>query len=652
MRRLAILAVLLVAGTLHADEPDQPDETDDGTLVPHAATARLTGRVVHIDARFAFAVDGPLPRGTVEQIALPHGAVITGATVQANGHTQRLRLATMAAVDRSFETIYERSGHGSARRWAVRVDAASDRATVEIAAAREARVELELTIEVPACFANDARGIVLPPRWRRAINAAGAVSQAEPCAQAMEQLTDDSQWLAFPATELARRTGGEQRIGIQASRLPLASKHLARVEIALAKQLTDIPPDLHTVLVVDHSRSMTTGELDAQRAVVAAYLRAAPQGRVQVVSYARDTRLLLPGWMPAARAGSRIERELRSLAPRNGSDVGRAIATAATILAQAQGTRRLILFTDDHVSRRTLEDLATFPDLLSAGTLVHVVALEPAATRVARSDHARLAWLAQATQGMAVTAGFGDEGGIDALSLVRPISLDHLAITSKGPAVSWDVLSEGDGQCVEGNEDFHEGTSCGWLAQGEATAADVVVEGFLWGRKFSRTVTPDRRDARPLARLLSTLSDLPTELVSQIERAAVAVNNSWALFATWGASGGYGDLDGCCGIGSSSFDSSRHGFGGRGSSGVTFSHNLDALLRAQLAAAVRACKPRGAIHVTVELTKEEIVEVAVAVRDAADVTLDTCIAEGIWDTSLVLPDPPGHATVRVEFPPH
>jgi hypothetical protein len=387
---------------------------------------------------------------------------------------------------------------------------------------------------------------------------------------------------------------------------------------------------------------VTPDELETQRAVIAAYLRAAPRSRVQLVGYARDARTLLPGWTLASQAGPRVDRELRALAPRNGSNLDRGLAAAATLLNDVRGTRRVLLLTDDRLANRITQEVGSLAPALPPNILVHVVSLHGFGDRVTRSTGHVLEPLALATTGAAFAADLDDHGAIDVLQLVRPISFDNIAIA--GP--EWTPLQS----VVECSDTLTEGASCTWLAQGTSTSKPIVVEGWLWGTKITRELAPDLREARSLARRLVTWNELPGKLLAGVQAAAEAVNETWSLLATWGPRGGYGDLEswGTIGIGSMSTHSS-HPIGS-GTFGPPVRMPVDELV-AQLGPVVRACKPAGKVSLVVELTLEEIVDLSLVFADERDRALADCISDGLWDATLVLAAPPRHHTFTVDIAP-
>jgi hypothetical protein len=345
---------------------------------------------------------------------------------------------------------------------------------------------------------------------------------------------------------------------------------------------------------------------------------------VQLIGYARTARALLPEWTAADRAAHRVATELRALAPRNGSNLDAGLREAAAWLAREGGTHRVILFTDERLSDRTVANIATLATLLPRDTLVHVVGLSQG--ELERDDKEDLAQLAIATGGMFVRGGKLDSGVADATELVRPLALDHVSIH----AADWSVEEVRGPQC---GERILAGTSCQWWGRGPAGAGAIVVEGQLWGTNVHRVLAPSSSRGVAVARELSVAKDIDDDKLRQdVERAALAVNSAWSLLATWGGSGHYPELEGFGTIGFGACGCSSSDPGGFGSGSAGRAWPLD--LSAQLAPVVAACHPgEQHVDVEVELTREEIVDVTVTGGTEA---LRACVSEGVWNITLSL----------------
>ncbi len=638
MLRVAVVAVLAATPALA-----WADEDNDA---PTSVQATLVGTNVRMQATFAFDVQGPFVALDLHTFAIPSTAVVTSGAAIVGGKRHRLRLEPAESVERAFDALTLKPGSNDDRAWALAIDAGSSAVSVDVLAPYEAHVVLELTLDAPTCFYKDARYVELPSRWWQRLPAARRASHASDAelSEACGKVGDDgdTQWLGFASRHLVEQPAGERRIGTIAGRLSLDTTSFARVEIDLARELGDVPADLHTVIVVDHSRSMSADELEAQRAIVAAYVRAAPTSRVQVIGYTRRAEPLLPSWMVASHAAPRLDRAIRALPPRNGSNIDAALTEAATWLARVPGTRRIVLFSDERLADRLAEEPAALRALLPADTLVHVVHPASHGFGIERADDSMLAPLAAATNGIATFAATDDDGNIDATMLLRPVSLDHIAIGSSG----W--------QTVDAFVDAHacetrlvEGQTCTWWGEGAGAAGPVMLTGLLWNTPVARVLRPDPSQARTLARMLSVIQVFDADLQRQIDRVAFAVNSVWSLFAQWGGSGGYEEIGGFGTLRRGGFGGSTHDTGigrpgpGRGS--------ITSELQGQLRSVVHRCRPGDArVTLDVETTLEEIVTLAVEVTPA-DGRVHDCIEEAVWDTTLRIANAPAHARSLVAF---
>jgi hypothetical protein len=637
MRRLVVLA-LLVTGTAHADD-------DDATDRPSVVRVRLDGQTAQFTARYAFDVAGPdfgLPGGT---IALPSRGVVVGAIVTVGGVAHRLALDPADHTAKVFDDLSTAAG-GPHREWAAKVtqEVSGGSVTVDVAAPHAAHLFVELEMTAPTCFFEDARYVAVPEPWRFALppelvrHLTG--DKIPPCGDAAE-----GEWLKVPTAEVSSRPFGAERIGTHAGRLDLAAEHIARVEVALAKTISQVPPDLATVFVVDASRSVTGGQLQAQQAIVESYVRHAPRSRVQIIAYARKARALLPSWSIASQAATRITRELAQLPGDNGSNIDAGIAEAAAWLSRIEGTHRIVVFSDERLPDRLIElDSATLKSTLPDGTLVHAVALDATKGSIERDDNITFGALAKATEGIGVFGRVDGEDQADALQLVRPIAFEQVKVRALG----WTSIQPDSGHaCADENGTLAEGSSCMWWGHGIAAVGPIELDGLLWNHRVERVLRPDPAQGRAVARELSVIaSGLGEALELEIKRAAFAVNDVWSLLGTWGGSDGYGDVDkiglGGWGRGCACGGSGDIGIG-VGSFG-TLGRKLD--LKAQLERGIARCKPGNAhIEIDLEMTVNEIVDVHVT----ADPALHDCIVEAVWDTSVVIPDAQNHSYAHTVF---
>ena len=615
--RPLVLALLVVAAPTHAEDTPRPARVQ----------ARLAGTTAVLTVRFEIRLAAHhFPAGSL-QVPLPHHAVVTGATVIAEGVAHPLALVPHAQADQEIENV--RTGKGAAPAWAALVSQVGSQPQVDIFAPHAGRAIVEVELEAPTCFYRDARFVGVPEAWSRD---RGAPGLAAACGEA-------EAWLRFGGYELSKKPDGDARIVTQVDRLHVAGADFARLELDAARALGDVPADLHTAFVIDGSRSLDPDQRVAQRAIIASYLEHAPGTQAQVIAYARTARALAPAWSTSEVLAGRLARELAAVHPRNGSNVDAGLAEAGVWLSRTAGTRRVVVFSDERLADR-FEAMtpAALARLVPPGTLIHVVALTSTG-ELARDDDAKLAPVAAATGGILVRGGLGEQA-VDATQLVRPIAIDHVSVRSRDwKRMNMDGYVPCDGRVAEG-------TTCTWWGEGSAASTGVEIEGRVWNKPLDRVVTPDPARGRAVARELSAIGDLDEKLLAQVDREAYAVNSVWSLVARWGGTRGYqndeeeigGLMGNICGCDMVDDVGMTVGNG-------SVAPPLD--VKPQLASAIAACHP-GSAHVdlAIELTGEEIVDVTV---DGATGALRDCLTEAVWNTELRLDTPPAHAVTHVIF---
>jgi hypothetical protein len=589
--RILALAVVLAAAPAAADDAVPVQVT--ATL--HATTARFS---IHLAAQTAAA----FPAASLS-IALPARGLVTAATVTVAGTAHPLALTTADAASDAFYAL----GTGTRDRWAALVAGSAGSVSIDVEAPERRTLAIDLTVDAPTCFDHDHRYAEVPSTWKARI---ATVRAPEAC-----ELQGPAVAFASPPPE---------HLGTIAGRLALSTDHMARVELDLARELTDLPADLHTAIVIDASRSLTPLERDEQRAIVASYLHDVPHTSVQLVGYSRACAPMLADWTPSDSAAATIDRALRRLRPANGSNLDAGLAEAGAWLARTTGTRRVIVFTDERLSRRlqTIDpgDLVSY---VPAGTLVHVIALTDITGALQRDDTIHFGPLATATGGIGVRGATA--ASIDATLLARPISLDDVAVTGEG----WTGLDLGTG-CAGS---LPAGTSCTWWARGDASSGPVTLTGSLWNQHVTLVVRPDATHALSVARELVAIGVPDAALQAEIERAALAVDDAWSLLAQWGGHGGYpspDELGTLSGIG-----------GGHSADTIVDTIGVATVvpqvdLRSQLSGALARC---GSVHasIEIELTRDEIVDVHVAGATGAE---RTCVEDAIWNTPVTVPGTP------------
>jgi hypothetical protein len=591
---------------------------------PVRLIGKLDGSTARISARYTLAVGATWSESQAE-LDLPRDGLVTAARASLGGTTHELALLGAEAAQAKFQALAGDEAKPGAKTSAVLVEAGYGRTKISVASARAGTLVVDLELAVPSCFLREVRYVAVPASWKAIAGTTRKPSATDDELDvACGRPTEDRVWTGFASHDVARLPSGA-RVDVAGDRVDLGGETFARVELGLANVLADIPRDLATVLVIDNSRSLGPDEQAAQRELVQAYLKRVPSSRVQVVAFARHAQPLLSGWMNAGSTAATVDQALARLVPQNGSNFDAGLAEAATWLRKLEGTRRVVLITDELMADRLQSTTApTLKQLLPAGTLVHVVIPDPSPGTHLRDDDGRLAPLAAATEGMRMRIGAAEAAPLDATRLVRPTSLDDLAITAPG----WTALTAQDReQACENELSLDEGGACTWW--GKSTSRQpITIEGKIWGKLFMRVVTPSLARATDLVRQLSTHPVLPAELRDLADQQARAVNSKWSLYAAWGGPGTYE----VHGAGGSSATCGCDGPGSIGHGGATGHGTIGTLpqidLRTQLADQLATCKLGSErVQVKVELTWAEIVDVHVTARQPDHAR---CVAEVVW----------------------
>jgi hypothetical protein len=683
MGRFAILALLLCAHEAHAQpaqpaaapaaapapapaaaddddpfantvEPPQPAEAARAPA-PHWLNGRLDGITAKLTVRYHLAAAGPSGFNSF-QLVLPDNGVVTGATIVADGVKHRLAFEEAAHGRVQFDAVLGRPARQH-RRWAVIVSSTfSTSVKVEVAAPRAAVLTIDLEVDTPTCFSHGVRYVSVSPDWRASIDRTLRTRAAKPegCVERPNEDGDPGSlklWIGFPGDDGGWRPPGEQRVVMRGERVDVEHGHFARVEINLASELTQVPADLHTVFVIDASRSMRASELEAQAAVIRSYAQHAPGTEIQIVAFARNAHALLPAW---TRAGNAKLSGLATIALANGSNVDTGLVEAAAWLARTTGTRRLVLFGDERLGKRVAGlEASVLRGVLPANTLVHVVALDakpppgaaspgratpPRGESIFRADDIAFAQLARDTEGLAARATTFD-GPIDAAKLVRPIALEQVSVHAAGWVAG--AIEANEPHCTG---DLAEGSACAWYGVDDdrqpELAPSVTVEGLLWNHRVRRTITPDAGHRELLARMLTGFMANLGTAEHDLQVVAHAINEAWVLYGAWGDASGYADqgLSELDSIGCGCDDSSLQGGFGFGNAPTV--RMTGPSIAAQLEHATAACHIDARVEIAIELTEHEIVDVAVTAPRA---DLRDCVTEAVWNTALSVSNPEPHA---------
>ncbi len=411
-----------------------------------------------------------------------------------------------------------------------------------------------------------------------------------------------------------------------------AAHAFLRLELDVAPELAPLPRQAKVVFVLDASHSLGAEGIAAQLAIVRAYLAHVPDARVEIVIYRRHAARLFGKLVPATEVPKRLKAAHVKglLAPGNGSALELGAALAVEALAGQTGALRVVLLTDE-LLRSTLSPSLVLDALakLPEDAIVHVVEPdvdETGADDLVRNDAADLAPVAAAHHGIfaRVIAGSQVHKALveRVLGLVRPLRIDHLAITGKGL---------GD---VGDRDTLFEGSGARWVVESEAVPGHVTLTGMIWGDPIRREVTVDENFSRAAAGWIfsedryGALSEAEQMIVALLAHAVSPVTSLLAIEpgtrpSTIGLPQGGRIRTGHYGVGSGTGGMMGHA-----------APDLAALLAPALARCREAQHPPAGWSVTldVETTLDEIVDVAVPKGDPTGMA--DCLVEAAWALRL------------------
>ena len=418
-------------------------------------------------------------------------------------------------------------------------------------------------------------------------------------------------------------------------RVVASSAHaFSRLELDAAPRLSAPPRQAQVVFVLDASHSAGPALLDAQLAILRAYLTHVPDAELEIIAVRRTAKRIFGRFVPARDALRLLDTAVRggAFAPGNGSALDEGARLAASLLAGRPGPHRLVLATDE-LLRSSLTAVASLASLasLAPAAVVHVVVPDAdpaitARTSLSRDDTAPLAPLATGHHGiLARVAGLpGNPTELSpvVLELVRPTRIDHLAAT--GNFTIDDTLPEGEGLRI---------------FEGDRTAAaapsKVTLTGSLWSDPIRLDVTATAAFSTAAAAfvfsadLYGSLSEPEQKAVAYAGRAVSPVTSYLAIEP--GVRPSKIGLD-HGGTGWGTIGTGRYGTIGHGTgSGAGMRPDLQPLIATD--PCLRKHPPAGpwSVKLAVETTKDEIVDIAI--RNGTGPLAD-CLVETAWSVRL------------------
>ncbi len=416
-----------------------------------------------------------------------------------------------------------------------------------------------------------------------------------------------------------------------------SDKHaFGRLEVDTAPQLVPLPKRAQLVFVLDASYSVTEPMIDTQLAILRTYASHVPDADVQVVLYRREAKAVFTSFVSAAPATLRTQlddaRKAGKLALGNGSALDAGLMLAAKELAKRTGPRRIIVMTD-HLLRSSLAEpkVAAVLDSIPSDIVVHVIRPhldDDDRVTLAREDQNPLATIATKHHGI-YTELAGMPTTIEKLAptekllvpvileLVRPTRVEKLVV---------------DGGFTLAETTLHEGEGLRLFAKGKTAPNRVTLSGVLWSDPVKKQVFVGDAFSRSTAAFVfgedeyHDLSEAEQLKVAFMGRAVSPVTSYVAYEpgtrpSTIGL-GRYGTLGHGSGSGS--------GYGA-GTGALRKVPNLASMIDTKACVAQHKPAAGWKVQLSVETTRDEIVDVAVT---GGAGPLATCLLESTWQVRL------------------
>lgn len=499
---------------------------------------------------------------------------------------------------------------------------------------------VEYTLRMPVDYAGGRYSLMLPPLGTAALPAEVEVHPA----RRRDQIFVDDEPRGRGATvtldrEIVIGLGRRDPAPLEGGLAVVSTgdaRSLVRYRIETAARLSEIPRDARVVVLLDASRSLAEGQIEAEVAAARAYLShfADPRlrARADVVAFDRRARPRHGALRPVAD----VLADLETFAPTpgNGSHVDDAFERARELLAAAgKGPRRIVLMTDTNM-RDELTPARVAALARRTGALVHIATVGEGGGTLHRSDGHDWSAAANDTGGVLWSAAIdpGDPARNEALleEWARPVRLHALALRVAGlPAVDQPSVAES----------LAEGEAVGDLFLTSADVRSVSLRGVLWTKPVLEVIVPSDAEARTWAALVfgtplhAELTEPEMMVLAMHGRAVSPVTSYLAVEpgvrpSTEGLGWGRG-----------------FGFSGQGRRVPRVRHGTampraslpdpETVLREHLAAALAACgSPSVEATVELETTRREIVDIDSVTARPADPVLHDCVTEQLWSVAL------------------
>ncbi|HWO18055.1 MAG TPA: VIT domain-containing protein [Kofleriaceae bacterium] len=479
--------------------------------------------------------------------------------------------------------------------------------------------------------ATDETGALL--RWSLAFGDRAFASAGPP---AFIPSQADARQLAVLDVAAPPATAWSGRLG----RVVASDAHaFTRFELDTAARVSELPKRAQVVFVLDASYSAGPEHLAAQLAIVRGYVAHVPDAELEVIAVRRTAKRVFGRFVSAAEAPRLLDAAVRggTLALGNGSALDEGARLAASLLAGRAGPQRVVLATDEllRASLTQAQALAALAALAPAA-VVHVVVPRLDATAalpaLERDDNADLAALAAGHHGiLARISGFPApqaELRPVVLELVRPTRIEHVALSGTTQLSIGDVLREGEGLRLWDD------------TRAAAAPSSLTLTGKLWSDPIRLDLAASPGFSTQAAAFVfgadqhGNLSEAEQRTVALAGRAVSPVTSYLAIEpGVRPMKIGFDDGPGGGGGGWGSIGAGHYGTLGCGSGGSAEKLDLASLIPTQACVRKHAPDRAWSVKLSVETTKDEIVDVTV---DGDLDPLAACLVEAAW--AVRLPD--------------
>jgi hypothetical protein len=420
-----------------------------------------------------------------------------------------------------------------------------------------------------------------------------------------------------------------------------SGRSIDRIMLETAQKISEIPRNAYVVVLLDNSFSMEKDDelLGLYRPLVGAYLSNFVEAKTAIALFDRNVTEVTHGFESVASAINGLANWSKQL--RNGSDLDRALTRVHQLFDSApRGAPRRLLIVSDSLTRSTLDGAKVAQLMRKTGALVHLSSIDrgsPALdeTRVHVFQDAvfatgGLTWTATIPAVSEVERLTGASDVFEEWARPRYYRIERLRVGGRDVVVPEEELRLGEGQ-QWADESLRAGGS-----------RPLDVQARLWSMPVRRRLPSDRSEEILGAAFVTSHSgdyeDLAEAEFKELAYRGGAVTPLTSYLAVEPgvrpSTAGIEREELGEGVGLGSIG---HGSGvGSGMAGESIGpFDPDAWWRKQLLEIRRACRGDAlSVRLSLETTRDEIVEVLILETTPKAPLVQACISEALWNTQI------------------